>query len=336
MIRFDNGELEIALLTYKRAEFVKAWLDKCFQDISARNIKLSVYDSSPDDETEKLIQQYNQEHNAQIVYYRIDNEKIIIGYKTMAPILQSDAKYLWVCGDSRYQDFAELDKVVFPSIKNRVADYIVFNVINNMKLPDTLIEDLDELLYKAFVPSTCIGLSIYNLEMFKTFKQDKEMQERYDKLFRFNFGFGWLGYFYNVYATGKYKTLLVNVQNKSLLDLKKKQAWATKFYGCWCEDLCFVMDNIPDKYTNKDIIPANVWKVMKLDSLPSCLKARAYGDLDIEKYNKLIANGLLDRITKKKGRIKFFASLPKSFSKFLYDTYRRIYYFLRGIKHLVR
>ena len=137
MIVFDNNQLEIAVSTYKRPEYIETWLNKCYQSATDRNIAISICDSSPDDRTEKVVKKFNSEKLSKVDYHRVDSSTII-GYKPMVSILETSAEYLWVAGDSRYHYFDELDEKVFPYIKDRSIDYVVINVGNNYQLPDTI------------------------------------------------------------------------------------------------------------------------------------------------------------------------------------------------------
>lgn len=309
MVRFEAGEFEIAVVTYKRQEFVRNWLDKCYEPAVARSILLSVYDSSPDDGTEKMIDSFNEGRAVKVQYHHVD-EKTIIGYKPMLPILNTTSTYIWVSGDSRYQDFNELDEKLFPMIKSRDIDYAVIDIGNIHPRPDMVFDDKGKMIHTCFVAMTCIGMSIYRTAIFDIIRNTPSLLEQYDKRFGSNYGFAWLGYFYNAYAAGEYRAALVNAGTKSILKKEKVQSWAVRFYGCWAEDLCQIIDSIPDSYADKDSIPKETWDVMKLDSISFGYKARKYGDLDAEKYAELKKRGIIAKLTDKPGRIKFFATAP--------------------------
>ncbi len=335
MVRFDDGELEIAIATYNRPDFIKGWLEKCYRQAVERNIALSIYDSSPDDKTERIILDFNKNAEFKVKYRHVDS-KTIIGYKPMFPILESDFQYLWVSGDARYNDFEQLDEKVFPYIKNRKADYIVINVSNNRQFPDMLFDNCGDMIHAVFIPSTCIGLSIYRMEIFDPIRNNRNLLNEYDKKFKDNYGFSWLGYFYNVYAAGKYYTLLANVNTYPVLDIRKTEAWVKQFYGCWADDLCQIIDNIPDVYTGKDFIPRETWDIMRLYSIPYCYLARKNGDLDKKKYDEIKKNGKLDKICDKHSRIRFFAISPMIMVEFVFKIYAVLDYSKRACRKIIR
>ena len=93
MVVFDDNQLEIAIITYKRSEFIQAWLDKCYHPANKRNIVISVYDSSPDDNTKSMVEAFNIDKTNVVRYYHVDTN-INVGYKPMMPIFNTTAQYL--------------------------------------------------------------------------------------------------------------------------------------------------------------------------------------------------------------------------------------------------
>ncbi len=329
MIRFNDGQFEIAIATYKRPDYIKGWLRLCYNECVERNIKIRIIDSSPDEDTKKYIDEFNDESEEKVLYCHV-SPSTNVGYKPMIPILESESEYLWVCGDSRYHDFDELDKKVFPYVKEKKIDYICINISNNYKLPDTIYDDKSKMLHDVFVASTCLGLSIYKMSIFDPIKKNPQLLKKYDDLFKDNYGFGWLGYFYNLYAMENHLTLLADVKTFPVLDKKKHLAWAVRFYGCWVEDLCQIIDNIPECYIGKNNIPKNTWKIMSLDAIPYCYLARKKGDLNAIKYKELENKGYFTRIIDDTKRIKKFAEAPMVEVECLYLAYR-IYVFSKRV-----
>ena len=334
MVKFDDNQFEIAIVTYKRHEYIESWLERCYQSALERNIRISIYDSSPNDETLKVVEKFNIDKDVKVAYHRVD-ERTLIGYKPMIPILNTTAEFLWVSGDSRFHNFRELDDKIFVHIKDRKIDYVVINTDNNYQLPDIVYCDKSDMIHDTFVPSTCIGLSIYRVSIFNVLKSNPELMHTCDQLFKKNYGFGWLGYFYQVYACGEYKTLLVNVETLSVLKKKKKQAWAVRFYGCWVDDLCQIIENIPNVYAGKNDIPRNTWKVMKLENFCYGYLARKYGDLNADKYEKMVSSRIIDRITGNPCRIKFYATAPMWMIDCVYYCYKVMSMPIRLIKKII-
>lgn len=306
---FDDHEFEIAMVTYNRAGFVKEWIEHCYPSVRERNIKLSIYDSSTDDFTERYIQEFNEKQNAHIEYNRIDSE-IEIGYKPMLPLLKSDSEYVWVSGDSRYHDFEVLDDKVFRHVKEDV-DYMVLHIINNAENDGKIYEELNEFLTDCFVSMTCIGLSIYKTELFAPLKQDKELIELCNRKYRKNYAFGWIGYFLEMFQLKQNrKALFTAAPIIEIQPDKKIQSWFRRFYKCWCEDLCELMDNLPDSYESASRVPKETWGHMNFDSIDYICKVRKFGDLNEDTFNRYMENGMLIKVADQIERIRAFASTP--------------------------
>ena len=331
-IRFDDNELEIAIVTYNRAKFVQIWLEKCYEPACERNILISVYDSSTNEETYELIESFNKNAKMQINYVRIDSDTTI-GYKPMCPILQSQSQYLWLCGDSRYHDFDELDVKAFPFIKQRL-DYILLQIVNNAENDGKIYTDLNDFFRECFISVTCVGLSIYKTEMFTDLRNNPELKKKYDDLFKRCYGFAYLGYFYNVFARGSYKAGFAKVKIHNILSKKKVQTWAKRFYGCWIEELCYIMDNIPETYKDKDAVLKETWKKMKLDKPKYCYNARKSGALNDELYMKYKKNGMIDRVLDDDKRIKFYAIAPVKDVERKYKLYSIITFPVKIIRYI--
>lgn len=309
MIRFADGEFEVALMTYRRPVYVSGWLSRCLGPAADRNMMVSVYDSSPDRETEHVVREASEGLSYPVEYHRVEPETII-GYKPMLAILGTRARYLWVAGDSRYHDFSELDERVLGHLISGENEYVVINTGNNAQMPDTTFSDRDELIEAAFIPSTCIGLSFYDMSLFDQVRTGGPMRIECDRLFRNNYGFAWMGYFWTAFSEFGHAGRVANVGTYDVLPGPKRQAWARRFYGCWADDLLELVDGLPDSYACKETIPRMTWETMRLHSAHYSRLARRFGDLDRETYRRLSESGDLARLTEQTARIRFFAEAP--------------------------
>lgn len=323
MIIFEPDELEIAIVTYNRCEFVEEWLKYGYEQIKIRNINLGIYDSSTNDDTEKYINEFKKEHGDNTIeYYRIDSD-VNIGYKPMFPILSSKAKYVWVSGDSRCHDFHYLDKKVFPYIKKGI-DYIILHAINNEENDGKKYISKDELLEECFLSMTCIGLSIYKTEIFNPLKTNAKLMKQCNLKYENNYAFSWIGYFLEVYSLKEYNAVFLVVPIIDIKREKKIQSWFKEFYKCWCENLCDLMDALSDRYSNTEKVIRDTWKYMRLDSPVYCYKARRNGDLTCDIYKRYLENGMLHRVSKQLDRIEYFAMADKKgLDKCLNNAYKQ-------------
>lgn len=316
-MRFDDNELEIAIVTYNRSGFIKEWLEKCYESIAQRNISLSIYDSSTDGKTELFLK---KDTRYKLNYVKIDSSENI-GYKPMFPILNSHSKYVWVSGDSRYHDFDELDKKVFIHIKNDI-DYICMQIATNSENDGKIYQEKENFLRDCFVSMTCIGLSIYKTSLFDLLKTNQNVRKQCDSDFRDNYAFSWLGYFLSMYSYGSYKTAFVVTKIYDIKEKEKKQVWMKRFLESWCQNVCELMDNIPDCYGNKEFIIEDTWKKMKYFTMDSCYKARISGGINKSIYEKYISNGMLNRLHTNIDRIRIFATYPEFIIRVYYLCFR--------------
>mgnify|MGYP003307557618 CR=1 FL=1 len=96
----------------------------------------------------------------------------------------------------------------------------------------------------------------------------------------------------------------------NILPEVKRQVWVSRFYECWVENVCELIDNLPAKYEGKNNIPNETWVTMHFDSMVYAYRARINGGLNREIFNKYYNNGMLLRVTNRIGRIRFFAITP--------------------------
>lgn len=324
MVIFNDNELEIAVVTYNRLAYMKQWMALCYDEIIKRNISLSVFDSSTDDETKNYI---INNFGLKVKYYQVDSITSV-GYKPMYAILNSNHKYLWVCGDSRYHDFKQLDNTFFTAMKNDL-DYILISAGYNNEYDSQIFYDKTKFIDKCFISSTCIGLSAFKTNIFKSLKNDAKLLHELDLKYKNNYGFAWMGYFYECFAKKELAAIYFNVDVKDVIKKEKKQFWASRFYECWVENLCSIADNLPNCYVTKHNIPRMVWMDMHLDSIMFCCKARIANGLNPKILKKYIANGLLKRVSNRTSRITFFAYCPKIIVKLIY----KLYVFLKNHKY---
>lgn len=320
MIKFDDNELGIAIITYNRPDFIKEWLYNCYEEAYNRNISVSIFDSSPNTKTKEVVEAFRKEKNCSIEYLELDPDTVL-GYKPMIPLFTLNKKYVWICGDSRRHDFHELDENVFPYLKDDY-DYILFLANNRQKPKSYSINNLNEFINECFVSSTCIGFSIYKTSIFNYLKMNILLKNEYDCKFKNNYGFGWLGYFYNAFTKGEYRARTCRVRTIDILSKKKKQVWAKRFYECWIDNLCQIIDNIPDIYSRKNDVPRIVWDELKLYSDQYCYLARKNGDLNVDTFERYNKEGKLNRITSHKNKISFYAKAPMIFVEIKYLSFR--------------
>ena len=328
MIVFDDNEFEIIVVTYNRALFVEELLNRYYESCKERNIIITILDSSENDDTQAVVDR-KKEYGWNVKYKRMPCETKI-GYKSVAAILASQCRYVWVMGDSRFQRLEEMDEKVFPFVKDDIT-YITFYP-DDRKDKCKIYSDMDEFLLENLDSTTCVGMSIYRAELFKKILLNPNHARIMHEKFAENYGFAWLGYTYYALAYLEGNVAYVNVGFSSINDKLKKQTWAKKFYGCWCDDLCNIVLDLPAVYKhNKDAVRL-VWKRLSLDSLYYCFKGRAYGDVEKKIIKKMIKSGNLSICTDNIYRFYFASIVPKM----LFRIALRMRCLVGGIYHMLK
>lgn len=308
IVTFDPGEFEIALVTYNRSDFVAEWLEHCYFQVKIRNISLSIWDSSTNHDTEKYIKIFNQKNSSNIAYYHVDSETSV-GYKPMFPLLNVASKYIWISGDSRRHDFNLLDQKIFPYLKQDI-DYVIFHAISNEENDGKVYSERNEFLQDCFLSVTCIGLSIFKSSIFEPLKTNYKLKNEYDKKYKNNYGFSWIGYFLEMFALKNYRALFSIVPIIEIRSKQKIRSWFKRYYHCWVEDLCNLLDGVSEKYKNIDIVLKDTWKYLALDRPSICYEVRKAGDLNLQTFYKYKNNGMLDKVSMQLDRLERFATCP--------------------------
>lgn len=306
---FKSGELEIAICTYNRSEYIKEWINKCYKPATDRNIKISIYDSSSDNETKDFISKFNigkDEYN--YIKYRKLPSETSIGCKPVYAMIESDAEYVWVSGDSRYHIFEELDETVFKAIKLGY-EFILISAADNRENHGKVYSEKKEFLYDCLTSLTCIGMSIYKTDMFRRLRVDEKYLNQLDEKYKNNYGFGWIGYFLECFSEPEYKAYFCSIETKNVLERKKHQYWSKHFMKCWCQNLCELLDRIPECYGNVDRAIRKTWENINLDTLDYFYESKF--DLTEEYFSFLFEKGYIQRCSKNVDMWRIVASISE-------------------------
>lgn len=308
MIIFEDGELEIAMITANRCDFVVKWLELCYDQMRKRNIHFSIYDSSDNDDTERFISDFKIKWNdSDIEYHFVDMDTLFTyTYKPMIPLLNSASKYVWVTGDSLCYDLDVMDRKLFQYLKNDI-DYAVMCILGNEENDGKIYTDRNELVKECFVSMTCVGASIIKTSIFDILKYSEVFRKNCDFKYEHNEGFSWLGYFLEAYAENNYRAVFCATPSIPIYPDKKVFCWAKKYYSFWIGDLCDLLDSLSTKYQDTNAILKDTWKWLPQDTVLVCRFARKSGDLNPETCKKFKENGKWDRCVRHGDRMERFA-----------------------------
>lgn len=309
-----NNQLEIAIITRDRSSILREWLNRNLIDIKSNNIRLSVYDSSSNDETELLTKQFS-DFDYNIYYKRLDYD-YRIDDKVLDSILKSKCEYIWPISDSLAPNFDLFLEKAFSFFEQKLDLIGVWNETVKEK------EKIDyntpyELFEDCFWHLTWLGGLIFRTDLFSSLQEVNE-KNKYLSVFNRNDGFSYLGIFYNLIAKNnniRAKIIAVEFNGFATAE-KKKPAWVKRFYEVWCDNLCYLIDNLSIVYDPyKDKVVRSTWEFLHLDGFYWSCMARLNGGLNKSIFNKYFENRLLDRVTNHKGRIKLIAFMPCFFSR---------------------
>lgn len=327
-----NG-IEIEIITYNRPQVVEKWLEINFKKIKALNIALALYDSSTNNETEMLVNKYNENHKGDIKYVHLPSTTKIDN-KVLAAILESEYSYVWPLGDSRCIDFCAVENKVLPFYKKGYDFMCIWSKTgknNDEKTYNSAQDFFDE----CFWHTTWMGGIIFNRAIFSPLDNDdakKYYMNRYNREDAFNY----LGIFYDLIA-GK------NIQaSMSFVDItemfpNKITGWISRYMDVWCGNLCYLIDTINDYYKpSKEKVLKETWHVLRLDSPLWCYKARKKGGLNkqiFEHYDKL---GYIDRVTIHKKKMLAYTTMPYLKLRIVVIADRAKYFVQRVLRKLIR
>lgn len=305
-IAFESGELEIAMVTYNRCNFVAEWLDNCYDQMRKRNIRFSIWDSSTNNDTEEYIGKFmSSKNDFEIEYHHVDSDTAM-GYKAMLPLLQSSSKYIWIQADARHYDFDMMDSKVFPYLKNDI-DCALLCYCDGALNDGRVYSDRDLFFRDGFISTILYGALILKGEMFDPIKSDTDIRKECDRKYKENWACAFLGYIWEMYALKKHKALLANVPITYINGGKKTSVWAAHFYDVVIGELCNIMDHLSTMYSYTDTALKIVWEWQWLDKAERTYLSRKDGSWNEEAYRKYKANGMLERCTTHGDRMSRFA-----------------------------
>ena len=300
--------LEIAISTYNRAHILEAWIENNFKQLSQLGIKLSIYDSSTNDDTLNLVNAFNSKENSMRIKYVRKDSSIRVDEKVMLSIIESSADYIWPLGDATSINFNDVSSKVIPFLDKDYDFVCVFGCTrldNDRKTYSSPLEFFGDCFWHA----TWLGGIIFERSIFDPLLK----KEEYDRLLRKydrNDGFSYLGIFYELIANKQIQAAFTVIGTDGTIGKKKVQGWLKRYMEVWCDNLIYVVDSLPDYYNSqKDKVLKETWEILDLDSVWS-YRARKCGALSKDIYEHYDRMGYLDRVLEDKRRIRKFSTLP--------------------------
>lgn len=323
----SNKNIEIIISTYNRSSILESWINNNYKQCTEIGIGLSIYDSSTNDETEKLVNIINAKNILPKIKYVRKESSIRVDEKVLLSIIESSADFVWPLGDSTSINFTDVKNKVLPFLRK---DYDFVCVFGNTRLNNdgkTYTRPID-FFGDCFWHATWLGGIIFNKKIFSSLK-NKDIYEtmlyKYDR----NDGFSYLGIFFELIAYRNVKAAFTVIKTDGAIGRKKVQGWLKRYMEVWCDNLIYFVDTIPEYYNaQKDKVLKETWQILDLGDIWS-YKARLAGGLSKEIYEHYDQLGYIDRVLDDKSRIRRFATLPRPLLK-------PYYYIVRISKKIVR
>ena len=196
------NNLEIAIITYNRPDFIKRNLDASLPLLIDMGIKISIYDSSTNFEIESIVKNMNDQFNGYVHYHKLSSNTRVDD-KVLISIINSDRDYIWPIADSVYLGDTEIFDLICENL-NQELDYICVFAKSNLDNNKKLYLDSVSFFSDCFWHSTWLGGLIFRKNLFNTLLNNETYQyfsTKYDK----NDGFSYLGIFYDLIANKKTK-----------------------------------------------------------------------------------------------------------------------------------
>ena len=327
-------KLEIAVSTYNRSQIMNKWFDSLLPSIDRFEILVSIYDSSQNDETERLIDKLNQSRKGdqKIRYSRVATDTRVDA-KVLSSILNAQREYVWPMGDSRIFDLESLNEKGDCCFKKDIG-FIIFDGKHRDE-DEKIYDDPAFFFHDWFYSSLMLGAVIFQKNIFASLNNQSTMDYFMSKYCR-NDGFSYLGIFYElIIGNTETKGLFVNLGIQDI-SLHRKQNWLKRHMEVWFDNLYYLVNCLPKEYAPyKDETLRIIWGDMS--GWYWLLSARIENGINSVIYKRYTNNHTLERVTEHRGRIKLVAYMPVYIAKVTLLLYTKIYPTIRRtIKQIQR
>jgi len=276
------SEIRIAFCipTYKHPHMIEEFLGQYAAGYAERSIDIYIYDSSPDDETEKTVTAYQQKIDS-LYYIRIPEEVNV--YKKIYLIFQQyemkdQYDFIWPCGDGIHYPLRAMDTIL-PQISHQY-DMVHINATDREGLGTRVYEDCNEYLGDCAWHTTLLGALLFNCNTmlkdvcWKTY-EEKFLKEGYLEFSQVSF------YFYRFLEMPRFCVKYISGASLCYRSkLKKRTVWYERLFKVLCVDWVNTIETLPDCYTNKETALLKLGKYSLLETEESFLQKRIDGIYD--------------------------------------------------------
>ena len=288
----QKNELEIAMITRNRSAFVSEWLENNFAELQKRNISLSIWDSSDNDDTKVVVEAYSGRHACTIRYERVAADTAV-GHKVIWPLLGVDAEYVWPVADRRAFYWQEIDEKVLPLVRFGFASI-------TLQLPqfhscEKIFTDVDAYSCESLSAISCVGQVLFNTQIFKYIRNDAATRAAYEKKYAYARGFAFLGYVYEALARSTALNVITTIDSKQS-KRASRCSWLNEYTQMIYNELPKLLDNLPEAYVHRHDLPRILIQQTQKDYRKWILQSIHAGGITADDIAWLAENHVLERL----------------------------------------
>lgn len=320
VLEYKNKKFKLAIIipTCDRSEVIRYYLEYILEDIRRYNISVIICDSSNNELTKDLVEQYNK---CNIIYYKyIDESKqrtLDEKIYNLAKVFYDKYDYIWFCRDRSipklnilYEIFLKYYKEDFYIIYPHKVDnnfYIIKNIIDSNNLFKNYCGDM-----------TSLGAIIFSKRILKKIVEEYPIDKEK------NYGL-WIPivlFYYIADYTFKSKIILGN--NFNYIPVYDTSFWikSNTLLWLWCDRWIKMIDLLPNIYkdSKESVLNFKGWEIPPYNKT-LLLSNKLNGGLkynDIKKYDNVIRKYWKISIKK----IYILSLIPTKLLKIIFTHYK--------------
>ena len=277
----------ICIPTYNRPEVIDELLIRCLNVYLEYQYDLYIFDSSENNETERIINSFRQNF-ANLNYYRMDS-KMHSGEKVYSIFewagLACEYEYLWLIGDSFCWN-----KNVMQSVRNWLEcgfDLLVVDDLDPDRLGVKFYDDQNTIFQECAWRMTLFGSTVLNVRRMLSDVNWEQIKARYFASDTINH-FHVLFYFVRIMELQRFKGIHVGVPMASKIGTtqKKENSWWNNVFHIWMDCWKKSINSLPEYYKSKKQVIKSHGIKSGLFSFNGFIKLRRLGVLTLENYLK--------------------------------------------------
>lgn len=249
-------KLAICIPTFNRAAIIEETLIRCIEKYNKRDWDLFIYDSSTDNDTRNIVENYMTEFSG--LYYKYIDSSVHSNLKVYT-ILQDFSgtlkyEYIWICTDTvTWSD--ELLDVVQDNL-NLNYDLLVVNYRDVEKIGTREFSDYNDFFVNCAWHMTYYGAAIYRISTMLYDIPWEYLKERYCIPERVNFSH--VAFCYEKICTMihfKAKHLSFHLECRRISSMKRDAVgWRNDVFYVFCSCWPSMIMALPDCYQDKELV----------------------------------------------------------------------------------